>query len=84
MTLNEIIRRDLEFCRREEEAEAARQSLAEYEREINRRLWRRRIKAAFKVLAEVAYVALLAAVAFVALLAVVAACAFLGAMAKMF
>ena len=59
MTLNDIIRRDLEFCRREEEAEAARQSLAEYEREINRRLWRRRIKAALPTLAAMAFVALL-------------------------
>lgn len=63
MTLNEIIRRDLEFCRREEEAEAARQSLAEYEREINRRLWRRRIKAALPTLLAMAFVALLWGVA---------------------
>lgn len=63
MTLNDIIRRDLEFCRREEEAEAARRGLEAYERNIKRRLWRRRFKAAFKVLAAVAFVALLFAVA---------------------
>lgn len=63
MTLNDIIRRDLEFCRREEEAEAARRGLAAYKRDIKRRLWRRRIKAAFKVLAAVAAGALLWGVA---------------------
>lgn len=63
MTLNDIIRRDLEFCRREEEAEAAKRSLAEYEREINRRLWRRRIKAALPTLAAVAACGILIAVA---------------------
>ena len=62
MTLNDIIRRDLEFCRREE-AEAARRSLAAYEREIKRRLWRRRAKAALPTLAAVAAGALLGGVA---------------------
>ena len=59
MTLNDIIRRDLELCRREEEAEAARRGLAEYERESRRRLWCRRAKAALPTLAAVAFVALL-------------------------
>jgi uncharacterized RDD family membrane protein YckC len=59
MTLNDIILRDLAACRREEEAEAAKRSLAEYEREINRRLWRRRIKAAMPTLLAVAACALL-------------------------
>lgn len=63
MTLNDIIQRDLELCRREEEAESARQSLAEYEREIKRRLWRRRIKKALPTLAAVAAGALLWGVA---------------------
>ncbi len=63
MTLNDIIQRDLELCRREEEVEAAKRSLAEYEREINRRLWRRRMKAALPTLAAVAVCALLFAVA---------------------
>lgn len=63
MTLNDIILRDLAACRREAEAEEAKRSLAEYEREINRRLWRRRIKAALPTLAAVAFVALLWGVA---------------------
>jgi hypothetical protein len=63
MTLNDIIRRDLEFCRREKEAEAARRTFEAYEREINRGLWRRRFKAAFKVLAALAAGALLFAAA---------------------
>lgn len=63
MTLNDIIRRDLELCHREEEAEAAERSLAEYEREIQRRLWRRRMKAALPTLAAVAFVALLLGIA---------------------
>lgn len=63
MTLNDIIRRDLELCRREEEVEAAKRSLAEYEREINRRLWRRRMKAALPTLLAVAFVALLLGIA---------------------
>ncbi len=63
MTLNDIIRRDLELCRREEEAEAAKRSLAEYEREINRRLWRRRMKAALPTLLAMAVCALLVVVA---------------------
>ena len=63
MTLNDIIRRDLEFCRREEEAEAARRGLEAYDRNIKRRRWRRRFKAAFKVLAAVAAGALLWGVA---------------------
>lgn len=37
MTLNDIIIRDLAICRRE-------QSLEDYNREISRRLWRRRLK----------------------------------------
>ena len=63
MTLNDIIRRDLELCRREEEAEAARRGLEAYERDIKRRRWSRRFKAAFKALAAVAAGALLFAVA---------------------
>ena len=63
MTLNEIIRRDLAACRREEEMDAVQRELDEYEREIKRRLWRRRFKIAFDVLAEVAFVALLLATA---------------------
>jgi hypothetical protein len=59
MTLNDIILRDLAACRREEKAEAAKHYLAEYEREINRRLWRRRIKAAMPTLLAVAVCALL-------------------------
>lgn len=59
MTLNDIILRDLAACCREEEAEAAKRSLAEYEREINRRLWRRRMKAALPTLAAMAVCALL-------------------------
>lgn len=68
MTLNEIIMRDLAACRREEEMDAVQRELDEYEREIKRRLWRRRIKVAFDVLAEVAFVALLLAVVAGALL----------------
>lgn len=47
MTLNEIIMRDLAACRREEEKDTVQRELDEYEREIKRRLWRRRIKAAW-------------------------------------
>lgn len=60
MTLKDIILRDLAACRREAEAE---RSLAEYEREIQRRLWRRRIKAALPTLLAMAACALLLAVA---------------------
>ena len=59
MTLNEIIMRDLAARRRWEEMDAVQRELDEYEREIKRRLWRRRIKLAFDMLAEVAFVALL-------------------------
>lgn len=59
MTLNEIIMRDLAAPRRWEEMDAVQRELDEYEREIKRRLWRRRIKLAFDMLAEVAFVALL-------------------------
>ena len=41
--------------------DAVQRELDEYEREIKRRLWRRRIKLAFDMLAEVAFVALLLA-----------------------
>ena len=48
MTLNDIIIRDLEACRREEEAEAARKAAEkahrDYDRAILRRLWGRRLK----------------------------------------
>ena len=44
MTLNDIILRDMEICRREEEREAAARSLADYEKEINRRLRKRRMR----------------------------------------
>jgi uncharacterized RDD family membrane protein YckC len=63
MTLNDIILRDLAACRREEEAEMAKRGLAEYEREIKRRLWTRRIKAALPTLLAVTFGALLVAVA---------------------
>ena len=63
MTLNEIIMRDLAARRRWEEMDAVQRELDEYEREIKRRLWRRRIKVAFDMLAEVALVALLLATA---------------------
>ena len=43
--------------------DAVQRELDEYEREIKRRLWRRRIKLAFDMLAEVAFVALLLATA---------------------
>lgn len=46
MTLNDIIMRDLEIARRDEERRVAAEGLAAYEREINRRLWRRRVRAA--------------------------------------
>lgn len=59
MTLNDIILRDLMACRREDEAEMAKRGLAEYERDIKRRLWRRRIKAALPTLLAMAVVALL-------------------------
>ena len=59
MTLNEIIMRDLAARRRWEEMDAVQRELDEYAREIKRRLWRRRIKLAFDMLAEVAFVALL-------------------------
>ena len=68
MTLNEIIMRDLAFCRREEEMDTVQRELDEYEREIKRRLWRRRIKVAFDVFAEMSLVALLLAVVAGALL----------------
>lgn len=45
----------------DEEMDAVQRELDEYEREIKRRLWRRRFKVAFDVLAEVAFVALLLA-----------------------
>lgn len=63
MTLNEIIMRDLAARRRWEEMDAVQRELDEYEREIKRRLWRRRIKLALDMLAEVAFVALLLATA---------------------
>lgn len=48
MTLNDIIIRDLEACRREEEAEAARKAAEkahrDYDRAILRRLWGRRLR----------------------------------------
>ena len=47
----------------DEEMDAVQRELDEYEREIKRRLWRRRFKVAFDVLAEVAFVALLLATA---------------------
>lgn len=59
MTLNDIIRRNLELCGQGKEMDAVQRELDEYEREIKRRLWRRRIKLAFDMLAEVAFVALL-------------------------
>ena len=61
MTLNDIIRRDLGLCGQGKEMDAVQRELDEYEREIKRRLWRRRIKLAFDMLAEVAFVALLLA-----------------------
>lgn len=61
MTFNEIIMRDLAARRRWEEMDAVQRELDEYEREIKRRLWRRRFKLAFDALAEVAFVALLLA-----------------------
>lgn len=49
MTLTDIIIRDLAYCRREEEAEAARvaaeKACRDYDRAITRRLWRRRFRA---------------------------------------
>ena len=48
MTLNDIIIRDLEACRREEEAEAARKAAEnahrDYDRAILRRLWGRQLR----------------------------------------
>lgn len=44
MTLNDIIIRDLEACRREEQAEAARKAQRDYDRAILRRLWGRRLR----------------------------------------
>lgn len=48
MTLNDIIIRDLEACRREEQAEAARKAAEkahrDYDRAILRRLWGRRLR----------------------------------------
>ena len=72
MTLNEIIMRDLAARRRWEEMDAVQRELDEYEREIKRRLWRRRIKLAFDMLAEMAFVALLLATVTGALLWAVA------------
>ena len=47
MTLNDIIRRDLGLCGQGKEMDAVQRELDEYEREIKRRLWRRRIKLAW-------------------------------------
>lgn len=58
MTLNDIIMRDLEIARRDEERHMAAESLAAYEREINRRLWRQRARAVGEVVAGVVTLAL--------------------------
>ena len=59
MTLNEIIIRDLAARRRCVGLGAVKRRRDVYARESKRRLWRRRIKLAFDMLAEVAFVALL-------------------------
>lgn len=50
MTLNDIIRRNLELCGQGKEMDAVQRELDEYEREIKRRLWQRRFKVAFVAL----------------------------------
>ena len=47
MTLNAINMRALAACRRAEEQDPVHRTLDDTEREIKRRLWRRRIKAAW-------------------------------------
>lgn len=57
MTLTDIILRDMAINKREAAREAAYKSLAEYERQIMRRLWTRRLKALGEAFGVILFVA---------------------------
>ncbi len=61
--MNDIIIRDLEACRREEEAEAARKAAEkahrDYDRAILRRLWSRRLRVLGEVVSGILFAILL-------------------------
>ena len=58
MTINDIMIRDM----LDDETEARDREMAEYGREIRRRVWRRRAKAVAEVAGYMAFLALLAAI----------------------